>query len=73
MRNRRKKLSGIDKVLIFSVVMLIVFTIINIILFINFQAIPDSLVVAFFSAFSIETVNTVRIWKQKRNEGNNDA
>lgn len=68
-RKRKHKLSGIDKVLIFSVVMLIIFTIVNIILFINYQAIPDSLVVAFFGAFSIETLNTYRIWKDKEKRG----
>jgi hypothetical protein len=44
----------IDMALLFSAIMLIVFTTIMIIAFWNFQSVPDSLIIAFFGAFSLE-------------------
>ena len=43
-----------DKALIFSAIMLIVFTITMIVIFCNKGEVPDSLVVAFFGAFGLE-------------------
>ena len=43
-----------DKALIFSAVMLTIFTIVMIVVYFMFQSVPDSLVVAFFGAFGLE-------------------
>ena len=43
-----------DKALIFSAIMITIFTIVMVIIFCLFQTIPDSLVVAFFGAFACE-------------------
>lgn len=43
-----------DKALIFSAIMITIFTITMVIIFCLFQSIPDSLVVAFFGAFACE-------------------
>lgn len=43
-----------DKALIFSAIMIILFTIAMIVMFYFFQSVPDSLVVAFFAAFACE-------------------
>ena len=64
-KKRRKKMNTLDKVLLFSVSLLILFTISMIVIFCIFQSCPDVLIGAFFTAFGIETVNTVMIWKQK--------
>ena len=65
-----KKLNTIDKVLIFCTTILLIFTIVMVVIFCIYQSIPDTLVVAFFGAFSIETVNTVMLYKQKRRNNN---
>lgn len=61
-----KKLNTIDKVLIFCTTLLLIFTITMIVIFCIYQSVPDTLVVAFFGAFSVETINTVMLYKQKR-------
>ena len=43
-----------DKALVFSAVMITIFTIVMVIIFCLFQTVPDSLVVAFFGAFACE-------------------
>ena len=43
-----------DKAMVFSFVMITVFTIVMIVTFFLFQSIPDTLVVAFFGAFGVE-------------------
>lgn len=43
-----------DKALIFSAIMLTLFTITMIVIFFLFQSVPDSLIVAFFGAFGLE-------------------
>jgi hypothetical protein len=43
-----------DKALLFSAIMLILFTITMIVIFCNVGEVPDSLVVAFFGAFGLE-------------------
>lgn len=43
-----------DKALIFSAIMLVLFTVVMIVIFFIYQTVPDSLVVAFFSAFGLE-------------------
>lgn len=69
---RKKKLSTIDKILIFCAVLLILFTVTMIILFAFFQTVPDTLITCFFACFGVESINTVRIWKEKRKESKND-
>ena len=43
-----------DKAMVFSFIMLTVFTIVMIVTFFLFQSVPDTLVVAFFGAFGVE-------------------
>jgi hypothetical protein len=65
----KKKLNTIDKILIFCTVLLLLFTITMIVIFCIYQSIPDTLVVAFFGSFSIETINTVMLYKDKKKRG----
>ena len=58
----------IDKALIFSAVMIIIFTTIMIIAFWNFQDIPDALVVAFFGCFGLEGGYCAFIHKLKKDK-----
>jgi ABC-type uncharacterized transport system permease subunit len=67
---KKPKLNTIDKILIFCTAILLIFTIVMVVIFCIYQSIPDTLVVAFFGAFSIETVNTVMLYKQKRRNNN---
>lgn len=69
---KKKKLSTIDRILLFSAILLIVFTIVMIILFALYQTEPTTLITCFFACFGIESINTVRIWKTKRKEGKNN-
>lgn len=69
---KKKKLSTIDKILIFCAVLLILFTVTMVVLFALYQCVPDTLITCFFACFGIESINTVRIWKQKRKEVNNN-
>ena len=68
----KKKLNTIDKVLIFCTTILLIFTIVMVVIFCIYQSVPDTLVVAFFGAFSIETVNTVMLYKQKKRSKNDE-
>ena len=67
---KKSKLNTIDKILIFCTAILLIFTIVMVVIFCIYQSVPDTLVVAFFGAFSIETVNTVMLYKQKRRNNN---
>ena len=67
---KKPKLNTIDKILIFCTAILLIFTIVMVVIFCIYQSVPDTLVVAFFGAFSIETVNTVMLYKQKRRNNN---
>lgn len=53
-KDKEKNNITTDKALIFSAIMIILFTIAMIIMFYYFQSVPDSLVVAFFAAFACE-------------------
>jgi len=68
----KKKLNTIDKVLIFCTTLLLLFTITMIVIFCIYQSIPDTLVGAFFTAFGVETINTVMIYKDKKRRNNNE-
>ena len=67
---KKPKLNTIDKILIFCTILLLIFTITMIIIFCIYQSVPDTLIGAFFGAFSIETINTVMLYKQKRRNNN---
>lgn len=68
---KKKKLGTLDRVLIFCAFCLLIFSIVMIVLFCIYQNIPDTLVVAFFGAFGIETINCVMVYKNKQNKANN--
>lgn len=68
----KKKLNTIDKVLIFCTAVLLIFTIVMVVIFCIYQSIPDTLVGAVFSAFGIETVNTVILYKDKKRRARNE-
>lgn len=62
-----------DKALIFSAIMLTIFTIVMIVVYFMFQSVPDSLVVAFFGAFGLEGgycafIHKIKKEAQKRND-----
>ena len=69
---KKPKLNTIDKILIFCTVLLLIFTITMIIIFCIYQSVPDTLIGAFFSAFGIETINTVMIYKDKKRRTRNE-
>lgn len=51
----RKKLDiTTDKALIFSALMILVFTIVMVVTFFLYQSVPDSLIMAFFGCFGLE-------------------
>lgn len=58
------------KALIFSALMIIIFTIVMIVIFCNYQTVPDTLVVAFFGAFSLEGGYCAFIHKIKKEAEN---
>ena len=55
-----------DTALVFSAVMLILFTITMIVIFCLYQTVPDSLIVAFFGAFGLEGGYCAFIHKTKK-------
>lgn len=69
---KKEKLGTLDRVLIFCAICLIIFTAIMITLFCLYQSIPDTLVMAFFGAFGVETINCVAIHKCKQKKANTD-
>lgn len=69
---KKPKLNTIDKILIFCTAILLVFTIVMVVIFCIYQSVPDTLIGAFFGAFSIETINTVMLYKQKKRSRNDE-
>ena len=64
---KKKKLDiTTDIALVFSAVMLILFTITMIVIFCLYQSVPDSLIVAFFGAFGLEGGYCAFIHKTKK-------
>lgn len=57
-----------DKALIFSAIMLIIFTIVMVTVFCLYQSVPDSLIVAFFGAFGLEGGYCAFIQKCKKDK-----
>ena len=62
-----------DIALVFSAIMLILFTVTMIVIFCIYQSVPDTLITVFFGAFSIETINTLMIYKEKKRRSKNDS
>lgn len=58
----------IDKALVFSATMIIVFTIVMIVLFCKYQAVPDALILGFFGAFGLEGGYCAFIHKTKKEQ-----
>lgn len=63
---RKKHKNNIDKALIFSAIMIIIFTIIMIYTFWKFQSVPDALIIGFFACFSFEGGYLTYIHKLKK-------
>jgi ABC-type phosphate transport system permease subunit len=63
---RRKKLSTLDRVLLFCAISILVFTITMIVLFCIYQSVPDTLIVSFFGVFTGEGCICWRIWAKKK-------
>lgn len=66
---KKKKINTLDCILLICGSLLIVFTIAMIILYCLYQSVPDTLIVSFFGAFGIETVNCVMVYKEKKKNG----
>ena len=58
----------IDKALYFSAIMIILFTIVMIVMFWKFQAVPDSLIVAYYGCFGLEGGYCAFIHKLKKDK-----
>ena len=71
-KKKRKKISTLDRVLLFCAISLLVFTIVMIILFCIFQSVPDTLIVSFFGVFTGEGCICWRIWAKKKGLSLND-
>ena len=56
----------IDKALYFSAIMIILFTIVMIVMFWQYQSVPDSLIVAYFGCFGLEGGYCAFIHKLKK-------
>ena len=65
-KKERKKISTLDRVLLFCAISLLVFTIVMIVLFCIYQSVPDTLIVSFFGVFTGEGCICWRIWAKKK-------
>lgn len=65
-KKRRKRMSTIDKVLLFCAISILTFTIIMTIIFCIYQSVPDTLIVSFFAVFTGEGCICWRIWAKKK-------
>lgn len=61
-----KKEITTDKALIFSAIMITIFTIVMVVIFCIYQNVPDSLIVAYFGAFACEGGFCTFIHKMKK-------
>lgn len=75
MRNKKAKLNTLDKVLVVCALSTVLFTITNFVCFFVKGSVPDSLIVAWFSALFGEFGCTTFIWrtKQARKENENNV
>lgn len=55
-----------DKALIFSAIMILIFTVTMIVIFFMFQSVPDTLIVSFFGCFGLEGGYCAFIHKVKK-------
>ena len=65
MNKPKKRLSTLDKILLFCGISVLVFTLIMIVIFCIYQSVPDTLIVSFFGVFTGEGVS-VGVFGQKR-------
>jgi len=65
-RNRRKRMSTLDRVLLFCAISILTFTVAMTIVFCIFQSVPDTLIVSFFGVFTGEGCICWRIWAKKK-------
>ena len=75
MNNKKTKLNTLDKALIICALSTVLFTITNFVCFFVKGSVPDSLIVAWFSALFGEFGCTTFIWrtKQTRKENNQNV
>ena len=66
MNKPKKKLSTLDKILLFCVISVLVFTLIMIVIFCIYQSVPDTLIVSFLGVFTGEGCICWRIWAKKK-------
>ena len=63
---RRKKLSTLDRVLLFCAVSILAFTITMTVIFCIYQTVPDTLIVSYFGIYTGEGCICWRIWSKKK-------
>ena len=63
---KHKRISTIDKVLLFCAFSILIFTITMTVIFCIYQTVPDTLIVSFFGCFCGEGTICWRIWAKKR-------
>ena len=63
---KHKRISTIDKVLLFCAFSILIFTITMTVIFCIYQTVPDTLIVSFFACYSGEGCICWRIWAKKR-------
>ena len=66
MNKPKKRLSTLDKILLFCGTSVLVFTLIMIVIFCIYQSVPDTLIVSFFGVFTGEGCICWRIWAKKK-------
>lgn len=72
MKNKKKFEISTDGALIFSAIMIIVFTAVILFMYWNKTAVPDSLIVAFFACFSFEGGYCAYIYKIRKSHKEED-
>ena len=65
-RKRRKRMSTLDRVLLFCAISILTFTVTMTIVFCIYQSVPDTLIVSFFGVFTGEGCICWRIWAKKK-------
>ena len=66
MNKPKKRLSTLDKILLFCGISVLVFTLIMIVIFCIYQSVPDTLIVSFFGVFTGEGCICWCIWAKKK-------
>lgn len=73
MKRKKKKLSGLDKYLVFSFCVLLIYTVVSLVLFAFTMTEPTTLTVAFFGTFGGEVfmcalIKSLKLRKEKKEE-----